>query len=116
MAITYTDDFATISTSEYSLPADTTSGVPTAQTTQGVYQFFIYVASMAAADQFRFRLYEKAGSGATQGLVEEWIITNAQSKPTFVTPSFILGSGWDFTALKLAGTDRSVYWSIRKIA
>jgi hypothetical protein len=116
MAITYTDDSATVSTSEYSFPADTTSAVPTAQTTQGIFQFFVYVASMAAADQFRFRLYEKAGSSATQQLVEEWIISNAQSKPTFVTPSFILGSGWDFTALKVAGTDRTVYWSIRKIS
>ena len=115
MAITYTDDYATISTTEYSLPADTTSGVPTSQTTQGVFQFFIDFGNMAAADQYRVRLYEKYNAVGTQRLCEEWILTNAQSKPMFITPSVILGAGWDVTVLRLAGSDRSILWSIRKI-
>jgi hypothetical protein len=116
MAITFTNDYATISTSEYSLPADTTSGVPTSQTTDGIFQFFIDLGNMAAGDQYRFRLYEKYASSGTQRLCEEWIFTNAQSKPMFITPSFILGEGWDFTGLRLAGSDRSIPWSIRKVA
>ncbi|HSW62176.1 MAG TPA: hypothetical protein VLH56_02475 [Dissulfurispiraceae bacterium] len=116
MAITFTNDFATISTSEYSLPADTTTGVPTSQTTDGVYQVMIDFGAMVAGDQYRVRLYEKSDSGGTQRLVEEWILTGAQSKPMFVMPSFVLGEGWDVTVLRLAGADRSIRWSLRSIA
>jgi hypothetical protein len=114
MALTFTNDSASISTSEYSLPADTTSGVPTSQTTDGVYQFFIDFGAMVAGDQYRVRIYEKYDSGGTQRLVEEWILAGAQSKPMFITPSMILGEGWDCTVLRLAGSDRTVAWSIRK--
>lgn len=117
MAITFTNDFATVSTSEYSFPADTTTSVPVAQTTQGIFQFFVDLAAMTVTEQYRFRLYEKYDTSAgTIRLIEEWIFTGAQSKPLFVTPSFILGQGWDFTGLKVAGTDRSIPWSIRKVA
>lgn len=116
MAITFTNDFATISTAEYSLPGDTTSAVPTSQTTDGVYQVWIDFGAMVAGDQYRVRLYEKTDSGGTQRLVEEWILTGAQSKPMFVIPSMILGEGWDVTVLRLAGSDRSIRWSLRSIA
>lgn len=116
MAITFTNDSATISTSEYSLPADTASGVPTSQTTDGVYQFYVDLAAMVAGDQYRLRLYEKCDSAGTQRIVDEWIFTGAQSKPLFPTPSFVLGEGWDVTMLRLAGADRVIPWSIRKIA
>jgi hypothetical protein len=114
MAITYTNDSASISTTEYSLPGDTSG--PTSQTTDGIFQFFIDFANMAAADQYRIRMYEKYDSGGTQRLVEEWILTNAQSKPMFIIPSVILGEGWDVTVTRLAGSDRTIYWSIRKVA
>jgi hypothetical protein len=114
MAITYTNDSASISTTEYSLPGDAAG--PTTQTTDGVFQVFIDFGNMAAGDQYRIRLYEKYDSGGTQRLVEEWILTNIQSKPMFVIPSFVLGEGWDVTVLRLAGSDRTIYWSIRKVA
>lgn len=113
MAITYTNDNASISTSEYSCPADTTTGVPTSQTTDGVFQFFLDMTALAAGDQFRARLYEKTDSSGTQGIIEEWIFSGVQSKKCFASPSFILGEGWDFTLLRLAGADRSIRWSIR---
>jgi hypothetical protein len=115
MALSLVGDYATISTSEYSLPADTTSGVPTAQTADGIYQFFVDFGAMVAGDQYRCRLYEKSDSGGTQRLVEEWIFTHVQSKPLFVSPSFILGEGWDFTVLRLAGADRTIRWGIRSV-
>lgn len=110
MAITYTNDSATISTSEYSLPADTISGVPTSQTTQGVFQFFIDFGAMAAADQYRVRLYEKYDAAGTQRLCEEWILTNVQSKPMLIIPSVVLGAGWDLTVLRTAGADKTICW------
>lgn len=116
MAITYTNASATISTSEYSLPGNTSTGVPTSQTTDGVYQFFVDFGNLAAGDQYRLRLYEKTDAAGTQRLAEEWIVTGAQSKPLFISPSFVLGEGWDVTCLKLAGTDRTIAWSVRRIS
>lgn len=114
MALTFTNDSASISTSEYSLPNDGTTLTP--QTTDGVYQFFIDFANMVAGDQYVVQLKEKCDSAGTQRLIEEWILTGAQSKPMFVTPSFILGEGWDVTVTRLAGSDRTIAWSIRKAA
>ena len=114
MAITYTNDFAAISTTEYSLPAD--GAGPTSQTVTGVFQFFIDFANMTAAETYCIRLYEKYDAAGTQRLCEEWILAGVQSKPMMVTPSVILGAGWDLTVTKLAGTDRSILWSIRKVA
>ena len=114
MGISFTNNSASISTTEWSLPAN--SAGPTAQTTDGVYQFFIDFSGMAAGDQYQVRIYEKYASGGTQRLVEEWIITGAQSKPMFATASMILGEGWDITVKKLAGTDRTIYWSIRQVS
>jgi hypothetical protein len=114
MAITYTNDSASISGTEYYLASDSTT--PTYQTTDGIYQLFLDLSALAAADQFRVRLYEKYDSGGTTRLVDEWIFTGAQSKPGVFLPAFTLGEGWEFSLYKIAGTDRTIYWSIRKIA
>jgi hypothetical protein len=114
MALTFTNDSASISTTEYSLPNDSTTLTP--QTTDGVYQFFIDFANMVAGDQYVVQLKEKYDSTGTQRLIEEWIFTGAQSKPMFVSPSLILGEGWDITVKRLAGSDRTIAWSIRKAA
>lgn len=71
---------------------------------------------MIAGDQYRIRLYEKHDSGGTQSIVEEWILTGVQSKPMFITPSFVLGQGWDVTVTRLAGADRTIDWSIRAVS
>ena len=113
MAITYTNNSASIGTTEYSIAVP---GTPAPQTTDGVFQFYLDFANMAAGDQYRIRLYEKYDAAGTQRLIEEWILTGAQSKPMLAMPTFVLGEGWDVTVTKLAGTDRTIYWSIRKIA
>lgn len=105
---------ATISTTETSLVTNTSG--PDAETTDGVFQVFVDFANLAAGDSFRLRYYEKARSGDTQRLIEEWIFDGAQSKPLHVSPSFIFLHGWDVTLIKLGGTDRTITWSIRKVA
>lgn len=104
----------TVGTTEHSLTTDTAG--PDTETSDGVFQVFLDLNAVVAGDMFRLRLYEKAASGDTQRLVEEWIFDGAQSRPVFASPSFILIHGWDFTLTKLAGTDRSISWSIRKVA
>lgn len=115
MTISFVNDSATIGTTEYSLPADTTTGVPTSQTDDCILQALIDFGAMTVTEQYRIKLYEKTAGAATQRLVEEWILTGAQSKPMFIIPSIILGEGWDITVTKLAGTDRAIGWSLRKV-
>jgi hypothetical protein len=45
-----------------------------------------------------------------------WVVAGAQADPLFVTPSLIFLHGWEFSLKKLAGTDRSIEWSIRQVA
>jgi len=104
----------TVGTTEWSFITDTSG--PDADTNDGVYQGFFDVSTLANGDSFQFRAYEKAQSGSTQRVVFEAVLTNAQACPVFVTPSLILLHGWDMTWKKLAGTDRSIEGSIRKVA
>lgn len=112
MAISFTNDSATITTTEYSLPGD--GAGPTAQTDDCLLQVWLDFAAMAAGDTFRIRLYEKI-NGGTQRLAEEWTLVGAQGKPAWTMPAVIVGEGWDVTVIKVAGTDRSIGWSLRKI-
>jgi hypothetical protein len=114
MAITFTNDSASISTTEYFLASDSTTA--TYQTTDGIYQLFLDLSNMVTSDQYRVRLYEKYDSSGTTRLVEEWIYSGAQAKPGIFLPAFVLGEGWEFSVLRLAGSDRTIYWSIRRIA
>ena len=111
---TYSNAGATIGATEYSLTAaSTTLG---AITTDGVYQLFLDMNAMVAADQYQIRIYEKCYSSGTQRVVYEAILTGAQNQPIFSAPSLILIHGWEMTVKKLAGTDRSIPWSIRQVA
>jgi len=113
MAITLSGNSATIGTTEYSLPNASTTLTP--QTDDCILQAIIDFNAMAAGDQYRLRVYEKAGSGASQRVVYEAVLTGAQNE-SVATPSIIVGDGWDITVKKLSGTDRSIVWSIRKVA
>lgn len=114
MAITITTDSATISTSEYSFPGDTTSGVPTAQTDDCVLELILDLSAMAAGDEYRFRVYDKVNAGTARVIYENSLF-GAQANPHFAFPALIVGEGWDATGLKVAGTDRAIAWSLRKI-
>lgn len=112
MAITelYSDTGTTISTTEYSLSNDSTS-IAT-QTTDAVIQAIIDFAAMVAGDQFEIKVYDKVYSAGSQKVIYYAVVTGAQSTP-FVTPSLIVMHGWDVTVKRLAGSDRSIAWSIR---
>ena len=84
-------------------------------TDDGIYQVFLELAAMAAGDQYRIKVKEKVTSAGTQRIVYEAVVTGAQPGP-WVSPSLILIHGWDVTMTKLAGTDRSISWSIRQVA
>lgn len=107
------EDSATISTTEYSMPADTTTGVPTTQTDTCQLQGWVSIESMAAGDEFLVQLYEKIIPGGTQRVIQSWRLCHP--KRFVLIPALILHNGWDLTIKKIAGTDRTVQWSLRKV-
>lgn len=106
---------ATITTTEYSCPNAGNYNSANGITDDGVYQVFLDTANMAFGDQYQIRVYEKCRSGDTQRVIYEAILTGTMAA-TWVSPSLILLHGWDVTLKKLAGTDRAINWSIRKVA
>lgn len=104
-----------VGTTEWSLATDTSYDTGDAQTTDGVFQFFLDVSDMIAGDQLQIRIYEKVRAGDTQRIVSQAILTGAQSDPIWVSPALTLMHGWDITCDALAGTI-TVNWSIRQIS
>lgn len=103
---------ATISTTEISL----VSGTSTLQNiaTPAVIQVFIDTANMLSGDEYQIQIKDKVISGGTQRVIYNAYIEGRQSSP-FVTPTLILYHGWDVTMDLIAGTGRSISWSIRKV-
>ena len=110
MTITLVDGSASIGATEYSLPNASTTLTP--KTDDCVLQTFIDFANMAAGDEYRIRIREKINAG-TQRIVYDATVEGVQGAP-FITPSLILGDGWDVTVQKVSGTDRTIAWSLRK--
>ncbi len=114
MAITAPyEDSASIGTTEYSLPNDSTTLTPI--TVDGVYQAMIDFSAMTTADQYQVKVYEKVLSAGSQITLYNAVLTGIQPQG-FVIPSLILLHGWDITVKKLAGTDQTIGWSIRQVA
>jgi hypothetical protein len=113
MAITvaYTGT-ATISTAEYSLVSASTTLASSTDT--GVYQIFIDATNMAAGDEYEIFIKEKVVAAGPQDTIYSATLVGVQTSP-FVTPTLVLMLGWDVTMDKIAGTDRSFSWSIRKV-
>ncbi len=104
-----------VDATEWSCTTDTSYDSADLQTGDGVYQCFLDVSDMVNTDILQIRLYEKVQSSSTAQVVFEAILRDAQQEPVWVSPSFILLHGWDFTLDAIAGTI-TVEWSVRKIA
>lgn len=111
-AITLTQDSATIGSSEYFLASDSTTA--TYQTTDVVLQVYLDLGALAAGDEYKIKIYEKV-DGTNAECIYEATVMGAQSK-MWVSPSFILGVGWEVGVDKIAGTDRAIPWTLAKIA
>lgn len=105
---------ATISTTEWSLTTNTSG--PDVDTGDAIIQVFVDVANVANGDAFRLRVYEQARSGDTQRVVFEAVIANAQAQPLLATPALLVLHGWDATLVRIAGSDRTLNWSIRAVS
>lgn len=104
---------ATISTTEESLVTGTAG--PNVATAAGIYQAFIDLNALAGSDVFQFKCYEKTRTGDTQRVVFSALFQGAQTDPIAVSPTIILGVGWDMTIVKVSGTDRAINWRISSL-
>lgn len=105
---------ATISTTEFYLASASTA--VTWRTDDGAYQLWLDLSALAGGDEFEILAYERIGSAGTSRVVMSWTVAGAQSDPHFVAPTLILLHGWEFSVRRLAGADRVIAWSIRRIA
>lgn len=106
------ENSASISTTEYSLPNNSTTLA--AKTDDGYIQLWLDLSAMVAGDQYELRFYEKVASGGTQR--QFWpttVLTGVQSPSHWVSVPFSVMHGWDITMKRLAGSDRTIAWSIR---
>lgn len=111
MAITITSDSATIGSTEYFLVSDSTS--KTSQTTDCMMQCWIDFAALTAADEYLVKVYEKINT--VERVTFQCTVAGVQAGP-LVTPSLIVGEGWEVSVDKIAGTDRSIGWSLRTVS
>lgn len=110
---TFVSNTVTVSTTELSLLNG--NSTIAANTSAGVYQVFVDLNAMTVSEQYQLKIYEKTISGGTQRVIQDVIFSGVQGNPIYASPSLILLNGWDMSLKKLAGTDRSLIWSIRAV-
>jgi hypothetical protein len=103
-----------VGATEWSCTTDTSG--PDSDTTDVVVQLVLDLSDMVAGDELEIKFYEKCRSGDTQRLCAQWNLTGAQAFPNWISPSFIVMHGWDFTLKTIAGTSITVNWSVRSAA
>lgn len=105
----------TFSTTELSLI--TGNSTLQSNTTPGIYQVALDLNALASGDAFRLRIKEVVVSGGTQHVIQDVTYAGPQgNQPVLVSPSLLLMNGWDVTLIKVKGTDRTIPYSIRKVA
>lgn len=110
----YTANSASISTTEYSLPNNSTT--PANVTDDGLFQLWLDMNALVAGDEFEMKEKEKVLSGGTQRVYNVVSSLHAQAEPIYVAPACVLLHGWDKTLKRIAGSDRTIGWSVRRAA
>lgn len=109
MAVTNYKGSATIGTTEYYLVSASTT--KTLQTGGCIVDALIDLSALAAGDQYQVTLYCEINGTERSHILGQPL--GAQSGP-FLIPSFLFGERWEIGVKKLAGTDRSIGWSVNK--
>lgn len=106
---------ASISTTPYS--CTTASTTPGVITTDCSMQAWFDVTNIAAGDAFEFSIWEKVnGTGGTQNRVYSTVLVGVQGSLSYAFPALLVGNGWDVQMVKIAGTDRTLGFSIRIVS
>lgn len=104
----------TISTTEYSITNDATYASGSNQTSDDTVVLVLDLFDMVKADELELRYYEKALTGSTVRLGWVQPFLGVQST-LYVSPPMIVLHGWDFSLKRIAGTDVTVYASVRSV-
>lgn len=105
----------TIGATEFFIASNSTT--KTKQTAVGLYQVFLDVNALAKSDEFELKMYEEVRDAATVDQVGmRALLKGARSLKIYSTPTLFLDNGWEFSLKKIAGTDRSIPASLRKVA
>lgn len=109
---TFTSGTQTVTTTEYSFAqlANYSSGSP--KTVQGTVYVIFDLLALVAGDVYQLRVYERVNAG-TQAPVFDAVVTGVQAQH-YAFPAQLLGDGWDVTAKKISGNDRSIKCSVRQ--
>lgn len=107
------ENSATISTTEYSITLNSTTGVPASKTEDGWMQVWLDLNALIAGDEYELKIYEKVQSAGTQRICYKCSFAGVQGDPIWISVPFSVMYGWDVTLKKISGTDRTINWSIR---
>jgi len=111
----YTEGSATMGVNEYFIASESTS--KTKQTSAGVYQLFLDVNALAKNDVFEVKCTEEARAADTVEQVAYCsTLWGVKTSKVWVSPALALMNGWEFSIDRLAGADRAIPYSIRKLA
>lgn len=109
------ENSASISTTEYSLTNNSTSLA--AQTADGIVSGFLDLSALTITETYMIKVYEKVAAAGTQRMAwPPMVVSGVQSNPHFPLPVFIGMHGWDISVTKVAGTDRTIGWSVRVVS
>lgn len=102
---------STIGTTEFSIINGNTT-FPAAETMNGSVILIVDVGALLAGDHYQVAKYEKAHDSDAQ--IKEILANLVGVIPgaRFETYPMTMGNGWDFTLKKIAGTDRSLGYSL----
>lgn len=117
MAITSSFHFpsSSVSTAEKSLTANGTT--IQSNTTAGMYQVVISErGGLLAGCDFEVALWEKVTTGSNQTRTVIGRLVGPNSGALWMSPTFILINGWDFTMKKITGSDVAFDWSVRRVS
>lgn len=103
----------TITNTETSLAVDGGSTTLQTVTDKGFYTFILRSTAVTKGDEFTWRVYEKASTGATKVKLCDGTISDALPSQMMI-PQLVLGIGWDITLQRTGGSNRAFYWSIRR--
>ncbi len=110
MAIAISSSSASIGTTEYFLNAGSTTA--SYSTTDTIVQVVCDFVNMAAGDEYQITLYDKV-DGTNARNIYRVTLEGAQTIP-LSTPAILLDN-WEVGIKKIAGTDRTIYYSVRKV-
>jgi hypothetical protein len=113
MPLTDVHDSSSISTTEFSLPAKTTTAVPVAQTDAHIGACIIDLANMVAGDTYQITVYRRVNAGTLRPVYRAYP-TGVQDQ-LFIVPTMSNLDAWDITMKRLAGADRTIAWSFTKV-